>query len=118
MQIEERRIRDVTILDIKGKLTLGLGDQMLKEKIDTLVAAGQIKVVLNLEESPYVDPVCLGEIVRSYTKVARQGGTLKLLAIQKQLEDLMKITKLYTVFDIFANQKEALASFSKNPTAT
>ena len=112
MQIEERPTGDVMILDLKGKLTLGEGDELLKDKINSLIQQGHKKLVLNLEGVPYVDSAGLGEIVRTYTTVSRQGGNLKLLNLTKRIEDLLAITKLLTVFDVFETEQEALNSFS------
>ena len=100
------------ILDLKGKLTIGEGDELLKDKINSLVQQGHRKLVLNLEGVPYVDSAGLGEIVRTYTTVQRQGGTLKLLNLTKRIEDLLTITKLLTVFDTFESEQDALNSFS------
>ena len=112
MQIEERLTGDVMILDIKGKLTIGEGDELLKDKINSLIQQGHKKLVMNLEGVPYVDSAGLGEIVRTYTTVSRQGGNLKLLNLTKRIEDLLAITKLLTVFDVFETEQEALNSFS------
>ena len=112
MQIEERLTDDIMILDIKGKLTIGEGNELLKDKINSLIQQGHKKLVLNLEGVPYVDSAGLGEIVRTYTTVSRQGGNLKLLNLTKRIEDLLMITKLLTVFDVFETEQEALQSFS------
>ncbi|MBI3262052.1 MAG: STAS domain-containing protein [Acidobacteria bacterium] len=101
MQIQEKTVGDVTILDLKGKMTLGEGDELLKEKINGLIQGGKKKLVLNLEGVPYVDSAGLGELVRTYTTVSRQGGSLKLLNLTKRIQDLLAITKLLTVFDTF-----------------
>jgi anti-sigma B factor antagonist len=111
MQIEERIVGDVTILDLKGKMTLGEGDELLKDKINSLIHQGQKKLLLNLEGVPYIDSAGLGEIVRTYTTVSRQGGNLKLLNLTKRITDLLSITKLLTVFETFDNEKDAIASF-------
>ena len=111
MQIEERIVGDVTILDLKGKMTLGEGDELLKDKINSLVHQGQKKLLLNLEGVPYIDSAGLGEIVRTYTTVSRQGGNLKLVNLTKRITDLLSITKLLTVFETFDIEKEAVASF-------
>ena len=74
MQIEERAVGDVIVLDLKGKITLGEGDELLKDKVNSLVNQGHKKIVLNLAEVPYIDSAGLGEIVRTYTTVSRQGG--------------------------------------------
>ena len=76
MQIDERTIGDVLILDIKGRITLGEGDELLKDKVNSLLNQGQKKIILNLAEVPYIDSAGLGEIVRTYTTVSRQGGSL------------------------------------------
>ena len=81
MQIQERAVGDVMVLDLKGKITLGEGDEMLKDKVNSLVNQGHKKIVLNLADVPYIDSAGLGEIVRTYTTVSRQGGSLKLLKI-------------------------------------
>ena len=111
MQIEERSAGEVTILDLKGKMTLGEGDELLKDKINSLLASGKKKLLLNLEAVPYIDSAGLGEVVRTYTTVSRQGGSLKLLNLTKRIEDLLSITKLLTVFDTFDSEAEAVKSY-------
>ena len=112
MQIEERSAGDVTVLDLKGKMTLGEGDELLRDKINSLIQQGVRKVVLNLEGVPYIDSAGLGEIVRTYTTISRQGGSLKLLNLTKRITDLLSITKLLTVFETFDSEAEAVRSFS------
>ena len=111
MQIEERSAGDVIILDLKGKMTLGEGDELLKDKINSLIHQGHKKLLLNLEGVPYIDSAGLGEIVRTYTTVSRQGGNLKLVNLTKRITDLLSITKLLTVFETFDSEKDAVASF-------
>jgi anti-sigma B factor antagonist len=111
MQIEERIVNDVTILDLKGKITLGEGDEALKDKINSLVHQNRKKILLNLEDVPYIDSAGLGEIVRTYTTVSRQGGQLKLVNLTKRITDLLSITKLLTVFETFDSEPEALKSY-------
>jgi anti-sigma B factor antagonist len=111
MQIEERVVGDVTILDLKGKITLGEGDEALKDKINSLTLQNRKQILLNLEGVPYIDSAGLGEVVRTYTTVSRQGGQLKLVNLTKRIEDLLSITKLLTVFETFESEAEALKSF-------
>jgi anti-sigma B factor antagonist len=111
MQIEERVVGDVTILDLKGKITLGEGDEALKDKINSLTLQNRRQILLNLEGVPYIDSAGLGEVVRTYTTVSRQGGQLKLVNLTKRIEDLLSITKLLTVFETFDSESEALNSF-------
>ena len=112
MQITERQVGDVMILDLKGKITLGEGDELLKDKVNSIVSQGRRKIVLNLAGVPYLDSAGLGEVVRAYTTVSRQGGSLKLLNLTKRITDLLSITKLLTVFDTFDGEDEAIRSFS------
>ena len=112
MQIEERAVGDVKVLDVKGRVTLGEGDELLRDKINSLLNQGFKKFILNLADVPYIDSAGLGEIVRTYTTVNRQGGSLKLLSLTKRIADLLSITKLLTVFETFDSETEAVRSFS------
>ncbi len=112
MHIDQRAVGDIVVLDLKGKITLGEGDELLKDKVNSLVNQGHKKILLNLAEVPYIDSAGLGEIVRTYTTVSRQGGSLKLLNLTKRITDLLSITKLLTVFETFELEKDAVQSFS------
>lgn len=112
MQIEERVVNNVTILDLKGKMTLGEGDELLKDKINSLLQQDRKHILLNLEGVPYIDSAGLGEIVRTYTTVSRQGGKLKLVNLTKRITDLLSITKLLTVFETFDIEQDAIRSFA------
>jgi anti-sigma B factor antagonist len=112
MQISERVLGDVMMLDLKGKITLGEGDELLKDKVNSLVNQGHRKIILNLADVPYLDSAGLGEVVRAYTTVSRQGGNLKLLNLTKRITDLLAITKLLTVFETFDSETDAVRSFS------
>jgi anti-sigma B factor antagonist len=111
MQIHQRSIGDVTIIDLQGKITLGEGDELLRDKVNSLIQQGQKKLVLNLAEVPYIDSAGLGEIVRTYTTVSREGGALKLLNLTKRIKDLLAITKLLTIFETFDTEADAAKSF-------
>ncbi len=113
MKIDERAVDGVTILDLQGKMLIGEGDELLREKINQLVENGTERIVLNLAEVPYVDSAGLGEIVRCYTTVSRKNGKLKLLHLTKRIHDLLSITKLLTVFETFDTEEEAVKSFKK-----
>ena len=112
MQIEERVVDDVTILDLKGKITLGEGDEVLKDKVNSLALQGRRRIILNLAEVPYIDSAGLGGVVSTYTTISRQGGQLKLVNLTKRITDLLSITKLLTVFETFDSEAEAIKSFS------
>ena len=111
MEIEQRQSGDVIILDLRGKLTIGSGDELLKDKIHSLIQQGHKNLLLNLAAVPYVDSAGLGAIVSSYTTVSRGGGSLKLLGLTSRIADLLSITKLLTVFDTYESESDAVASF-------
>ncbi|MCX7752921.1 MAG: STAS domain-containing protein [Blastocatellia bacterium] len=112
MTITERRHDDVVILDIDGKILLGEGDVQLREAIRRLLQSGVRKILLNLANVPYMDSAGLGELVRAYTTVRREGGELKLLNLTARIQDLLTITKLISVFESFDSEEAALKSFA------
>jgi anti-sigma B factor antagonist len=111
MEISERNDGKVTILSLAGKVTLGEGDVLLKDKLHSLLNQGRKDVLLNLAEVSYVDSAGLGAIVSAYTTMTREGGSLKLANVTRKLQDLLSITKLLTVFETFDSEDEALRSY-------
>jgi anti-sigma B factor antagonist len=111
MKIDERQVGDVVVLDLTGKITLGEGDELLKDKLNSLLSQGYKAFILNMEGVPYIDSAGNGEMVRSFTTVSRQGGTIKFLNLTKRILDLWSITKLLTVFEIYESEHEAVTSF-------
>ena len=112
MKVSTRRVDDVTILDLSGRITLGEGSVQLREAVKDLLSRGSRKILLNLEDVNYIDSSGIGELVSAYTTVRNQGGDLKLLNLTKKVHDLLQITKLYTVFDIKEDETSAVASFA------
>lgn len=112
MEIKERVVEGVSVLDLSGKIVLGEGDMQVKERIKDLLADGQRKILLNLGNVSYVDSAGLGALISSYTTVRREGGNLRLINLTKRIQDLLAITKLITVFDTFDNEKAAIESFT------
>ena len=112
MKIDERTAGNVKILDVSGQIKFTQGDQMLKDKIHSVVHQGSTKILLNLGGVDYVDSAGVGELVGAYTTVAKAGGTLKLINVTRKLHDLLSITKLLTVFETFDNEQEAVKSFN------
>jgi anti-sigma B factor antagonist len=108
MEIHERTVGPVTILDLEGKLVLGDGDGLLKDKVNSLIFQGQQQIVLNLGGVPYIDSAGLGQLIASSTTVARQGGQLRLLNVTKRVQDLLAIVKLLTVFDVYTSEADAV----------
>ncbi len=111
MEISERNDGKVTVLNLSGKVTLGEGDMLLKDKLHSLLNQGRKDVLLNLAQVSYVDSAGLGAIVSAYTTMTREGGSLKLANVTKKLQDLLSITKLLTVFETFDSEDEALRSY-------
>ncbi|MDQ6788320.1 MAG: STAS domain-containing protein [Acidobacteriota bacterium] len=112
LNITERQAGDVTILDMSGKVTIGEGSVALRTTIRRLLGEGKKKILLNLGQVGYVDSSGIGELVSSFTAVNKEGGTLKLLNLTQKIQDLLAITKLLTVFDVYDSESEALSSFS------
>jgi anti-sigma B factor antagonist len=117
MDIETRRIDDVTILDLHGKLTHGAAAESLRDTVAGVIAQGKRKVVLNLAGVPSMDSAGLGEMVRCSLIAQRQQGAIKLVNVTLKITNLLTITKLLTVFDTFDSEQAALASFDAVTTA-
>lgn len=113
MEIAERKVGSVVVVDVKGKITLGDGgDVLLRDKIRSLAQQGERKIVLNLAQVSYVDSAGLGEIVQGYATLTKNGGAMKLLNVTKRIHDLLAITKLLTVFECFDSETDAVGSFA------
>ncbi len=106
-----RQVGDVTVIDAVGRITLGEGSSVFRETIKDLVSKGNKKLLLNLAEVSYIDSSGIGELVSGFTSVSNAGGNLKLLKLTKRIQDLLQITKLYTVFEVFDDEAKALGSF-------
>jgi anti-sigma B factor antagonist len=111
LDIKERQAGDVTVLDMDGKVTIGEGSVALRTAIRRLLEEGKKKILLNLAGVGYIDSSGIGELVSSYTAIGKDGGQLKLLKLTQKLQDLLAITKLLTVFDVYDSEAEALNSY-------
>lgn len=112
MDIKERVVNGVSVLDLSGKIVLGEGDGQIRDRIKDLLADGQKRILLNLGEVNYIDSAGLGALISSYTTTKRQGGNLKLVNLTRRIQDLLAITKLITVFETHENEADAIASFA------
>ncbi|MGA7057147.1 MAG: STAS domain-containing protein, partial [Terriglobales bacterium] len=110
MQTTTRQIGDIVVLDISGRITLGEGNVILREIVRGLVDKGNKKIVLNLGEVQYIDSSGIGELVRTHTTVRNQGGQLKLVNLNKRVNDLLQMTKLSAVFEIESDEASAMKS--------
>jgi anti-sigma B factor antagonist len=111
LTIASREVDGVTVLDLSGRITLGEGSVQLRDAIRDTISKGSKSVLLNLGDVNYIDSSGLGELVSAYTTSKNQGATLKLLKLTKKVHDLLQLTKLYTVFDIYDDEASAIASF-------
>ena len=109
--ITTRQVGDVTVVDAAGKITLGEGSALLRDQVRNLLGAGNRKILINLGEVNYIDSSGIGELVSSFTTVSGQNGQLKLLNLTKRVHDLLQITKLYTVFEVFDDEATAVRSY-------
>jgi anti-sigma B factor antagonist len=113
MTLSERSVGSVTILDVVGDVKLDEGAGQLRDKVRSLLQQGKNHLLVNLGAVPYIDSAGLGELVQAYAVAGRQGGALKLVNATKRLRDLLVITKLATVFEMYDDEAAGLASFNK-----
>ena len=114
LHINERKVNDVIILDLKGKITIGSGDRLLREKITELLKKGEKKIILNMARISYLDSSGTGEVVSLLMKVRKAGGELKLLSLSQKIKDIFQIAQLLSIFDYYINEEEAVNSFSSD----
>jgi anti-sigma B factor antagonist len=118
LSISERQVRGVSIVDLAGKITLGESNRQLHEAIRRLVAENKQNIILNLAKVTVIDSSGLGEIVAGYSTVAANGGSLKLINLSERVTDVMTVTKLYIVFDIYGSEAEGVEAFEANEKRT
>ncbi|HUA98013.1 MAG TPA: STAS domain-containing protein [Terracidiphilus sp.] len=111
LTIASREVDGVTVLDLGGRITLGEGSVQLRDAIRDLIGKGQKSILLNLGDVNYIDSSGLGELVSAYTTARNQEAKLKLLNLTKKVHDLLQLTKLYTVFDIYDDEASAIGSY-------
>ena len=111
LKVSTRQVDGVSIVDCSGRITLGEGSIVLRDTVKDLLGKGQKKILLNLGDVNYIDSSGLGELVGAYTTAKNQGASLKLLNLTKKVKDVLQLTKLYTVFDIYDDEASAIASY-------
>ena len=112
LKIDTRQVNEAVVIDLSGQITLGEACAAVREEIRDQVSQGFHKLLLNLANVTYIDSAGLGELTAAFMSVKNHGGQLKLLNLTKRVHDLMQITKLYTVFDVYDDERKAIASFS------
>jgi anti-sigma B factor antagonist len=111
VKLSTRQVGDVTVIDATGRITLGEGASTFRDTVRDLASKGDKKILLNLSDVTYIDSSGIGELVSGFTTVTNHGGVLKLLGLSKRVKDLLQITKLYTVFEVFDDESTAVRSF-------
>jgi anti-sigma B factor antagonist len=109
--LTQREVGPVTIIDLSGRITLGEGSALLRKTIRDLLEAGQARILLNLGDVNYIDSSGIGELVSGFTAVRNRQGELKLLNLTKKVHDLLQLTKLFTVFDVYSDEATAVRSY-------
>ncbi len=112
MNIVERRVGDITIIDLQGNIMFEDGDLELRGAVTRVLDAGHKKVILNMAEVPYMDSAGLSELVRTFVAINKRGGRMALLDLTRKVNDLLTIAKLLTVFETFDSEAEAVKGFS------
>jgi anti-sigma B factor antagonist len=115
MTIQERIVSDVAIVRISGRVTLTEGTPEVDDVLQRLVQQGHLRIVLDLEEVPYIDSTALGSLLRTHATVSRRGGAMKLLKVKGHVRELLELTRLLTVFEAFDSEAEAIASATSTP---
>ena len=113
LKIASREVDGVAVLDLSGRITLGEGSVQLREAVRGLIGKGKKHILLNMGNVDYIDSSGLGELVSAFTTAKNQQAEVKLLNLTKKVHDLLQLTKLYTVFDIYDDEASAIASFKK-----
>jgi anti-sigma B factor antagonist len=111
MKVNVRQRDGVTILDLKGKITIGVGDVALRNAVQDAINSGATKIVINLRDVTTIDSSGVGELVSAYTSATNRGVKLILANLPAKVTDILQITQLITVFDVFDSEDEAVRSF-------
>jgi anti-sigma B factor antagonist len=111
LKMNTREVNGAVIIDLSGQITIGEGCAAIRDEVRDQLNQKYTKILVNLGDVTYIDSAGLGELTAAYTSVKNRGGQLKLLNLTRRVRDLMQITKLYTVFDVFDEERQAIASF-------
>ena len=112
MKTSVREVQGVSIVDLKGKITIGAGDVQLRETVNSLAESGKKSILINMHDVTTIDSSGIGELVGCYTSVTNKGGKLRLLHLPPKINDVLTVTQLITVFDVYESEPEAVASFA------
>jgi anti-sigma B factor antagonist len=110
-KLTSRQVGEVTVVDVEGRITLGEGSSALRDELRHLISTNRKKIVLNLADVTYIDSSGIGQLVAGFTTVSNQGGKLKLLGLTKRMKDLLTITRISSIFELFDDEGAAVMSF-------
>lgn len=113
MNISQRQVGEVTVLDMSGKITIGVGDVAIRDAVQVALGGGARDILLNLKNVTTIDSAGVGELVSAYTSVAHRGGKLKLVGLPPKVNDILQITQLITVFEVYDDEPSAVESFKR-----
>lgn len=112
MKIDARHAKGVTILEPKGKITIGVGDVALRDAVSEALEAGARNILVNLSGVTTIDSSGVGELVSAYTTVSNRSGKLKLCKLPPKVNDILQITQLISVFEVYETEEEAIGTFA------
>ena len=115
LEIVEKDLNGITVLELSGRITLGDASQQLREKLKAVLRDGKNRLVLDLANVGHIDSAGLGTLVGGYTSAYNQGATMKLASLTKKFHEQLNITKLVTVFDVYDTVEDAVKSFAPVP---
>ncbi len=117
LKFDIRHVDNTAVVDLSGRITMGEAAGMLRDTIKELISEDHKNILLNLENVSYIDSSGLGELVGAFATVGNRGGRLKLLHLQTRIKELMQVTKLLTIFEVYEDEGQAVHSFGKAATA-
>lgn len=113
MQTAQRQAGDITILDLKGRIMFGDGEEDLRDVITSVLESGRVNLILNLAEVPFIDSSGLSQLVRTFVTTSKRGGQMRLIGLTSRVREVLTMTRLLTVFQAFDSEEEAVASFEE-----
>jgi anti-sigma B factor antagonist len=113
LKMTDREVDGVSVVALDGRIVLGEESNALREKVKSLIAAGKKKIILNMDNITFIDSAGLGTLVAAHHSVKSQGASMRLCHLGSKFQEVLQITKLLTVFDVYNTEAEAVASFSK-----
>jgi|SRR5579864_2393450 len=114
----EWEVGDVFVLHLQGPITLGQGTERLRNLILTTLDSGRKNILLNMSEVFYIDSSGLGELVAAYTTATNRGGKLKLMKLTPRVQDVVQLTKVYRIFEVYSDEDAAVKSFAASPSTS